>query len=263
MPFVRAFLFNSLFFGVTTVLSLAYLPLMLLPWPVLNRAVRLWASIIMWLLRIVVGIRHEVRGSDNLPATPALVAVKHQSAWETISVNALLPDCAVVVKKELMQIPLWGWFEWLSGHIKVDRTGGAKALRAMCAAAAHALANGRHVVIFPQGTRTDPGVRRPYLPGVAALYERLDVPVVPVALNSGLYWGRRSFLKRPGLILLEYLEPIPPGLKRKQFMALLEQRIEAATTRLEEEAAGIVGRCGRSPGVVGGNRTSFPRPGNK
>jgi 1-acyl-sn-glycerol-3-phosphate acyltransferase len=234
---LRACLFNLLFFGVTAVLCLAYVPLIAFRRRVVVRAVRLWAVIVIWMLRTILGIRHQVRGLENLPDGAAIIAAKHQSAWETIAFNVLLDDAAVVLKKELLRIPVWGWLATHAQHIGIDRKAGAGALRALCAAAAAAAGNGRHILIFPQGTRTPPGGRRPYLPGVAALYDKLDLSVVPVALNSGLFWGRRSFVKRPGLITVEFLPPIPPGLGRRAMMHELESRIEAATARLEAEAA--------------------------
>ncbi len=237
MPVIRAFLFNIAFLGLTAVLTVAYLPILVLPWRVLSAAVRLWAVIVLWLLRVIVGLGHQVRGVENLPDRPAIVAAKHQSTWETVAVNMLLRDPAVVIKKEMMLVPVWGWLARRTRHVWVDRRAGPKALREMRAAAAIAVADGRSVVIFPEGTRIAPGARRPYLPGVAALYGALDLPVVPVALNSGLFWGRRSFLKRPGVITVEFLAPIAPGLDRKAFMGELERRIETATRRLEKEAA--------------------------
>jgi 1-acyl-sn-glycerol-3-phosphate acyltransferase len=233
---LRACLFNLVFFGLTAVLCVAYVPLLALRRRVLVRAVSLWARIVIWLLGAILGIRHELRGTENLPERPAIIACKHQSAWETIAFNALLDDPAVVLKKELLRIPIWGWLATHARHIGIDRKAGAGALRAMRAAAVAASAAGRHILIFPQGTRTPPGSRRPYWPGVAALYEKLDLPVVPVALDSGLFWGRRSFVKRPGVITVEFLAPIPPGLGRRELLRELESRIEAATTRLEAEA---------------------------
>ena len=235
LPVVRALLFNLCFFGLTVLVCLAYLPLMLLPWRVLSGAVRLWAVMVMWLLRVIVGIRHQVRGAEKLPERPAIIAAKHQSAWETVAFNALLRHPAIVFKSELLLIPAWGWLAWRTGQIRVDRRAGAKALKRMAAAARIAIADRRSIVIFPQGTRTPPGQAGAYLPGVAALYQALEVPVVPVALNSGLFWGRRAFLKRPGVITIEYLDPIPPGLDRKAFLRQLEHRIETATRRLEAE----------------------------
>jgi 1-acyl-sn-glycerol-3-phosphate acyltransferase len=149
----------------------------------------------------------------------------------------VLGDPAVVLKRELLLLPFYGWYAARAGSIAIDRKGGAGALRHMVKAAQRAAALGRPVVIFPQGTRVAPGRPLPYQPGVAALYQALGVPLVPAAVNSGLYWGRRSFWKRPGRITLEFLDPIMPGLSRRDLMARLEDRIEAATAALEREAA--------------------------
>ena len=141
-----------------------------------------------------------------------------------------------VMKQELMRLPIYGWLSYRQGHIAVDRKAGAAAIRGLLRAAKVAFANRRAIVIFPQGTRVPPGVNLPYQPGIVGLYSALGVPVVPVALNSGLFWGRRSFVKRPGTIVIEVLPEIPPGRERTEFLRELEQRIETATARLEAEA---------------------------
>jgi 1-acyl-sn-glycerol-3-phosphate acyltransferase len=143
---------------------------------------------------------------------------------------------AFVLKRELLSIPLFGWYLRKVGMIAVDRAAGASALRNMARQASEAFAEGRSILIFPEGTRVPPGESRPYHPGVAALYTQLKVPVVPVALNSGLFWGRRSFVKRPGTVTVQFLPPIPPGLDRKAFMRELESRIEAAAMVLSKTA---------------------------
>jgi len=165
-----------------------------------------------------------------------LIAVKHQSAWDTFAVAAIFDDPAIVLKQELIWVPFYGWYLWKAGMISVDRKAGAGALRRLVADGARAVALGRPIVIFPEGTRTAPGTHRPYQPGVAALYRHLDVPLVPVAINSGVFWGRRHFLKRPGRIVVEILPAIPPGGDRKAVMAELEAQIEGATERLVTEA---------------------------
>jgi 1-acyl-sn-glycerol-3-phosphate acyltransferase len=182
--------------------------------------------------------------------------MKHQSAWDTLILPVVLGDPAVVLKRELLLLPFYGWYARRAGSIAIDRKGGAAALRTMVAAARAAAAMGRPIVIFPEGTRTAPGERRPYHPGVAALYRSLGLPVVPVAVNSGLFWGRRAFMKRSGHITLAFLDPIPPGLPRRRLMQELEARIEAATAELEREAAG-----GYAAGERGaGNQSSSPAP---
>ena len=185
--------------------------------------------------RGIIGLRYRVVGREHLPDGPFVLAAKHQSAWDTIIFFVLLERPAYVLKKELLAIPLYGLYARRAGHIAVDRKAGAKALRALLEDSRRAVADGMVPVIFPQGTRTAPGTRLPYQPGVAALYKGLDLPVVPVALNSGLFWGRRAFRKRPGTIRLEFLPAIPPGKDRAGFMAELEGAIEQATDRLSAE----------------------------
>jgi 1-acyl-sn-glycerol-3-phosphate acyltransferase len=178
--------------------------------------------------------------------------MKHQSAWDALILPIVLGDPAVVIKSELLWLPFYGWYAGRAGSIAVDRRGGAGALRHMVAAARRATAAARPIVIFPEGTRTAPGQRLTYQPGVAALYQALGIPLVPAAVNSGLYWGRRSFVKRPGRIVLAFLEPIPPGRPRREVMAELESRIESATAALERE--GLAGY------PAAGNQSSPPLP---
>lgn len=241
MLFFRSLTFNVCFYVWTAVMVLAYTPTLVLPYHVIVRGQRQWASHINALLRKIAGIRVEVRGREHLPRGGCIVAAKHQSAWDTLIWHQELDDPAVVMKAELLKIPVYGWMCRKTRMLTVDRTGGSAALRQLIAQAKVAIGLGRPLVIFPQGTRAAPGASVgavPYQPGVAALYRALDVPVVPVALNSGLFWRRHGFLRFPGTIVLEYLEPIPPGRDRKSFMAELEQRIEDSTQKLEAEARG-------------------------
>ncbi|WP_337877089.1 lysophospholipid acyltransferase family protein [Elioraea sp.] len=234
MTILRSLLFNFLFFAFTAAAALACLPLV----PLLDRAGRLailawWAERVLGLLRLTVGIRLRVTGAEHLPAAgPALIAAKHQSAFDTIVWLALLPRPAYVLKRELLWIPLYGWYARAAGMIGVDRGAGPTAIRHLMRAGAEALAEGRQIVIFPEGTRTAPGTRRPYQPGIAALYARSGLPVIPVATDSGLFWGRRAFRKRAGTITVAVLPPIPPGLARAEMLARLETAIESETDRL-------------------------------
>jgi len=240
---LRSVLFNLLFYGLTAVTALLCLPLVLFPPAATLRLSEFWTAATMRLLSAICGLSYEVRGTDFRPAgEPVIVAVKHQSAWETLAMPLLLRRPAYILKKELLRIPLFGWYLRCSEQIAIDRGGGAGALRAMAAEAKAALDAGRPVLIFPEGTRAAPGTTGVFHPGVAALYRQLGVPVVPVALNSGLFWGRRAFYKRPGRIIVEFLPPIPPGLKPRDFLAELEHRIAVATARLEDEAAAAGGR---------------------
>ena len=250
MSWIRAFAFNLDSVIWTVLIGILALPLLALPRPVNMRFGRLWAQSVLVLLRVGVGLDYEVRGRDRLPQGGYIVALKHQSAWDALAVPIVLGDPAVVVKRELLWLPIYGWYAGRAGSIAIDRKGGAGALRRMVAVARPVIAAERPVVSFPQGTRAAPGTRLPYQPGVAALYQALAVPLVPAAVNSGLYWGRRSFLKRPGHIVLEFLEPIPPGWPRQQLMAELEKRIENATMALLHEGeAGRAGIATPAPGV--------------
>ncbi len=233
---LRSVAFNLLFVLWSTAFSLTFWPLLVLPPRRITWLGRWWARGVLAFLTLTVGLRHEVRGLEHKPGGPAIVASKHQSAWDTIVFFLLHDRLAYVLKAELLLIPIIGWYLARVGMIAIDRRGGARALRGLITRARRAVAEDRTIVIFPEGTRTAPGTRRPYQPGVAALYAQLDLPVVPVALNSGHYWRRRGFLKRPGTIVLEYLPPIPPGLGREAFTATLEARIEDAVARLDQDA---------------------------
>jgi 1-acyl-sn-glycerol-3-phosphate acyltransferase len=235
---LRALAFNIAFLGVTAVLGIIALPLLLAPRRWVMRFGRFWARCVLVLLKAIVGLDGEIRGLANIPAGPCLIAMKHQSAWDTLILPVVLGDPAIVLKRELLLVPFYGWYAARAGSIAIDRRGGAGALRRMVAAARQAAADGRPIVIFPEGTRTAPGERVAYQPGVAALYQVLDLPLIPAAVNSGLFWGRRSFVKRRGRITLAFLEPIAPGLPRRQLMPELEARIEAATAALEQQGLG-------------------------
>lgn len=234
---VRSFLFNAAFFGWLTFLLLTYL-WWYLPFERmhLQRAVGWWARTQFPLLRFFVGIDCRVLGREHIPTGGALVVSKHQSAWDTFIFYALLTDVNYVLKKELMKIPVWGSYARKCEAIAIDREAGAKALKGLVRDCVDRIAKGRQVILFPEGTRTSPGERIPYQPGVAAVYNALPegTMIVPVALNSGRHWGRRDFIKTPGTITIEFLEPIPTGMDRKAFMALLEDRIETASARLLE-----------------------------
>ena len=230
MIVARSLAFNALATVWTVVIHVLALPCLVHPAAVFA-AGRLWSRVVLALLAGIVGLRYRAIGLERCPRG-ALYAVKHQSTWETMALPLMLGNPVYVLKRELTWVPLFGWYMKRIGAIPVDRSGGAKALRAMMAAARAAAAAKRPIVIFPEGTRTVPGERRAYQPGVAALYVRLELPVIPVALNSGLFWGRRQFIKRPGRIVVELLPAIPPGLDCETFMATLRERIEGATGRL-------------------------------
>ena len=228
MTFLRSLLFLLWFLAVTTILSLVFLPVLLLPRGATIWLARVWSRVTFFGLKLFAGIDWEIRGTP--PTGPVLVAAKHMSMWDTLALYLALDAPGIVLKRELLRIPFYGWFLWKSAAIPIDRAAGASALRKMGAAARAVLADGRPILIFPEGTRKRPGAPPDYKPGVAGLYGMLEVPCVPVALNSGAYWT--GFTKRPGTIVLEFLPAIPPGLKRSEFMTALESRIETATAAL-------------------------------
>lgn len=231
MTLVRSFIFALWFAAVTVVIYVAVLPALLLPRMVMVHTSRLWSRAVFFGLKLLAGVTYEVRG--DTPRGPVLVASKHMSMWDTMGLYLTLYDPAAVLKRELLQIPFYGWYIWKAGVIPVDRGGYASAMRKMTAAARQALQQGRPILIFPEGSRKKPGASPDYKPGVAGLYGQLNVACVPVALNSGLFWtGPMGFIKKPGRIIVEFLEPIPPGLKRTEFMQLLQQRIENATAKI-------------------------------
>jgi 1-acyl-sn-glycerol-3-phosphate acyltransferase len=232
MAHLRALLFNLLFYLVTALYAIFGLPVLLFGANAVYALCRLWVGTTLRLLRLLVGLDHRVVGRERVPKEPVIFAVKHQSSWETLALALLLDRPIYVLKRELIWIPIFGLYLLRSGALAVDRSAGAKALRQLIRAAEQAAKSGRPFLIFPEGTRVAPGQHRPYQPGIAALYDKLGRPVVPVALNSGLFWGRRSFLKKPGRITVEFLEPIPAGLDRRRFMKDLENRLEGASQRL-------------------------------
>ena len=231
----RSLLFNALFYVNITIRMIVALPTILLPYSFLHGVLRRYASSTLWFLRIVCGTKVEWCGREKLPAGPCIVACKHQSLWETFALFMLLPDPTYVLKRELMWLPLFGWLATKARMIPIDRGSHTKALASMTAAARREAARGRQIVIFPEGTRRPPGAKPRYLPGVAFLYAELGLTCVPIALNSGLFWPRRSLRRHPGTVLVEVLDPIPPGLEKREFLVRLQNATEQATARLVAE----------------------------
>ena len=231
MVAVRSLLYVALFYLWTAVIAIAATPILLGPASWTLAMFHFWGRGVVALLAIC-GIKVEVRGREHIPQGPALVAPKHQCMLDVFAQFTWLPASVFVMKKELNWIPWFGWYAAKVGTIDIDRSGHSTALKNMVRRAKALFAKNRQVVIFPEGTRGQPGVKGEYKPGIAALYRELDVPVYPVATNSGVHWPAHGFIRRPGTIVFEYLEPIPPGLKRAEFMRTLEERIEAASARL-------------------------------
>ena len=209
-------------------------PALLMPHRPAMGVIKIWAHVVLFGLRWIMGVTVEVRGLENRPNGAALIASKHQSMLDIIVPFTVLRDPCFVLKKELMIVPFIGWFAWKTKMISVDRGAHAKALKDMVRNARDRLAEGRQILIFPEGTRQLPGAAPDYKPGVAAIYRDLDGPCWPVATNAGEHWPAKGFGYTPGHVVFEYLEPLPAGLKRAEFMARLEQAIETASDRLSE-----------------------------
>ena len=229
---LRSLLFTAWVYGLGAVMGLLSLPLLLTPRPMALWVVKLWSRLVMAGLKGIVGVKIEVRGRENLPPGPCLIAAKHQGMFDIIPPFDYLPDPCLVMKKELMVIPVFGWFSAKLGMIVINRQAAAKALRSMVHGATDALAEGRQIIIFPEGTRKAPGEAPDYKPGIAALYRELGVPCIPMGTNSGAIWPAHGMIRYPGTVVFEFLPPIQPGLKRATFMALLEDAVEGASTRL-------------------------------
>jgi 1-acyl-sn-glycerol-3-phosphate acyltransferase len=232
---VRSLVFNFLFYAVLAVYLMVAMPVLALPrWGILGLA-RLWGRTNLVLLRVVCGIDVEWRGVEKIPHGALLVAAKHQSAWETFALLTLFGDPTFILKRELMWLPIFGWCLWRGEMVPIDRGGGKQALIKMAARARSALAEGRQIIIFPEGTRRPPGAEPAYKFGIAHLYAEGVAPCLPIALNSGLFWPRRKFLRYPGTIIVEILDPIVPGLDRDVFFERMHTAIETATARLIRE----------------------------
>jgi len=232
MLFVRSLLFHLVFFAWTAFCAFALLWVFVLPRRQMVRVITLYFRSLYPLEKYILGLTYEVRGIEHLPSGACIIASKHQSAYETLKLHVLFGDPAIVLKRELMWIPLWGWYQAKSGMIPVDRGAGGVAMASMIANAKTAVEQGRKIVIFPQGTRVGPKRHRAYKSGVAALAEAYQLPIVPMALNAGRFWPRHAFLIHPGTVVFELLPAMPQGLPRAELMARLESQLEAATNKL-------------------------------
>lgn len=231
MIVLRSLLYVLLFYAWTAAVALVCTPLLLAPKRWTFAMFHFWGRGVIAMLAIC-GIRVEVRGREFIPRGAALVAPKHQCMLDVFAQFTWLPASTFVMKRSLARIPWFGWYARKTDCIAIDRDGHSKTLRQVVREGSELFKHDRQVVIFPEGTRKAPGAPPDYKPGIAALYRELDVPVYPVATNAGVHWPAHGFIRRPGLIVFEYLEPIPPGLKRAEFMRLLEERIETASARL-------------------------------
>src|ERR1700712_4743981 len=234
--FLRSLVYNVLFYLVLAFWVILGIPTYLMPrWGIMNIA-RYWARSSIWLMRIVCNTKVEYRGLEKIPEGPLIVASKHQSMWETFALLQFFDQPLYILKRELKCIPLFGWYLIKSNMIGVDRSAGGRSLLRMARLAGEEVRRGRQLIIFPEGTRTAVDSPPRYKTGVAQVYVDCGVPCLPVALNSGLFWPRRTFLRYPGTLVVEFLDPLPPGLPRKEFIAAISASIESATDRIVAEA---------------------------
>lgn len=238
MLLARSLVFNALFYLNTVVWLILALPTFFMPHRAILWVAKTWGRINLVLLRLVVGLKYEIRGREKIPRGAILVAAKHQSTWETFALLPLFDDPTFILKRELQWIPIFGWFTIKGRMVPVDRSAGMQALNEMTERARIELSRGRQLIIFPEGTRRSAGAEPRYKSGVAHLYVTEGVPCVPIALNSGLFWPRRSLKLMPGTVVVEILGPIAPGLDKETFFQRLRSEIESATARLIEEGKG-------------------------
>ena len=226
---IRSILFFIAFYVWSLFVVVFFLWILILPKKMVVHSAEVWAKGNRVLLRIFAGIRIEVKGKENLPKKNGyIVASKHQSAMETVLFHAFLPNTIYVMKKSLFFLPLAGWYFFLSGCIAVDRKKGTSSLRNMFIKAKNRLSKGFNIIIFPEGTRTAPGAPTKYNPGLAMIYEAVNVPVIPTALNTGYFWPKNSVKRYPGTVTIEFLPAIEPGLEKREFMRTLQDKIESA-----------------------------------
>ena len=247
--FLRSLVYNVLFYALLVFWLLIAIPTYLMPPRAFMAVAKAWARSSIWLMRVICNTRVEYRGLEKIPKGPLIVASKHQSMWETFALLQFFDQPLFIVKRELKWIPFFGWYLMKSNMIGVDRSAGGRALLAMARRAGEEVRRGRQLIIFPEGTRTAVDAPPHYKTGVAQIYVDCGVTCMPVALNSGLFWPRRTFMRYPGTLVVEFLDPLPPGLPRREFIARISRLIEDATKRLVETARGEQAQLfGRVPG---------------
>lgn len=240
MIFLRSLLFNILFYGYTAFVCLLFVPALLFPRPVILAVTRFYVKGVELIEKYALGLSFEIRGKEFLPESGTyIVAAKHQSAYETMKLHHLFDDPTIILKRELLSIPIFGTFLKKIDVIPIDRSNKEESINVIIAGAKRMRENNRPIVIFPQGTRVCVNTtteEKPYKGGIVKMYANTDIPIIPMALNSGLFWGKNSFIKRPGKVIFEFLSPIESGLPEKKVMEALEDRIEEKTRSLMHEA---------------------------
>jgi 1-acyl-sn-glycerol-3-phosphate acyltransferase len=244
--FLRSLAYNVLFYLLLVFWMVVAIPTYLMPARAFMGVAKAWARSSVWLMRVVCNTKVDYRGVEKIPPGPLIVASKHQSMWETFALMPFFDAPLFIYKRELGWIPLFGWYLVKSKMIGVDRSGGMRSLMEMARRAPKEVKSGRQLIIFPEGTRTAIDAVPDYKTGVGQIYVNSGVPCIPVALNSGLFWPRRTFMRYPGTLVVEFLDPLPPGLTRKDFITRISTSIEDATNRLvvaaRQEQAQLFGR---------------------
>ena len=240
MIFIRSILFNIFFYGITALFCIIFIPTLFFSRKTILWVTHFWLGTVARIEKHILGLSFEVRGQEHIPLDGSyILAAKHQSAYETLKLHHLVGDPTVVLKKELLSIPLFGTFLNKLGVIAINRKNKEDAIKSIIEGAQRMNEQKRPVVIFPQGTRVAPHIttkEKPYKGGILKMYDNTDMPIIPLALNSGLFWGRNSFFKKPGIVIFEFLPPIETGLDNKKVMSVLENTLEAKTIELMIEA---------------------------
>ncbi|MEF3367774.1 lysophospholipid acyltransferase family protein [Methylocystis sp. 9N] len=264
MLFLRSLVFQILFFLNMFALMIVWLPAMPMRRQINQELGRTWGRTTLWLLDKICGLKIEWRGLENIPKGAVIVACKHQSIWETFVLPIRFPDFSYILKHELIWLPFFGWYLLAAEQIAIDRAKGGKLMPQLVAKAKKIFAQGRQLFIFPEGTRRPAGAPPRYKFGIAHLYAATETPVLPVAVNSGLFWPRRAFIIRPGTVVIEFLPLITPGIEPQEFFEKLSTEIEETSNRLIEEAvakdpslAAIVEK-GRAQAAKGPNGEEAP-----
>ena len=230
---IRSRCFNIFLYLGTFTLCVLYLPTMFMSTKGSGCFPRVWSRTMRKALKVICNIEVEIKGLENLPKEPGyIVASKHQSAMETVLFHSIIPNLFYVLKRELLFLPLVGLYFLKTGCIAIDRKGGTKTMRKMVTGVKKNLARGMNLTIFPEGTRTAPGSKKPYSPGVAFLYEQCNAPIIPVALNTGYCWGRNQKYKKSGIVTISFLPAIEPGHNKREFMKELYDAIETEQDKL-------------------------------
>ncbi|RCL01530.1 MAG: 1-acyl-sn-glycerol-3-phosphate acyltransferase [Candidatus Tokpelaia sp. JSC085] len=238
MLIIRSLLFKVSFLTITIIQMVLVAPIyFFLPHKLVWIIPRIWVRTVLWLEKYIAGTTYDIEGVEHLPKGACIIAAKHQSIWETLTLVLHINDPTFVLKRELMWLPGLGWFLAKVGMIPINRGTPLKALKRILKGARKMAMANRQIVIFPEGTRQPPGARPDYKSGIFPIYSELNLPVIPVALNSGLYWPKQYFHCYPGVIRCRILPAIKPGLEKREFMSRLEGMIEDACDALLIAAA--------------------------